>query len=70
MQLTPKVLNALINIKKELLAQAPQIQPKIESEPIKIEKKPVRRTPVRRARIKSQAFQTACRRRDWWSPIY
>lgn len=67
MQLPPKVLNALINIRAELLQK-----PEPESVIITLQtpaKEPKPTVFMRHAR-RPNAWQRSCQRKDWSSPVY
>jgi hypothetical protein len=83
MTLPPKALNALVDIKKNLLA-ATEIKagadanPTVEAAQLVVPSpKTTRRgqkenPPQMRkvARGSNTVFQRACRRREWWTPVY
>jgi hypothetical protein len=62
-----------VDLKKQLLDRAVTAvdEPKQEDSGVRKESKRV--TPertIRHAFVRSQAFQVACRRRDFWAPTY
>jgi len=68
MQLSPRALQALIDIRQDLLSREPVredpppvLAPKEENRP---------RTFVGRKAKRSNAFQRACQRHTFWSPVY
>lgn len=67
MMLPPKALNALADLKKELLSAAQSISATQNPEPIHLQrqKEKIRPQTMRHARVRCRAFQRMCQRRAW-----
>jgi len=73
MQLSPRALQALIDIKKDLLShELPQTAGTSPNEQDVTARRdvPVKAQPTIRRVRSSNAFQRACQRHTFWSPVY
>lgn len=71
--LPPKALYPLIALKERLLQEPAESRAGAAPLPVSLSRmreENRKHAGMRHARVRSRAFQTACRRRDGWAPVF